>query len=360
MRWQYLVVQLVISGLLTNDATRPRFQEDAFAESLGQLQGSKKEECPQHCKWYGLNQHWCFPTSNVVQRGEGGYGNVSDAFESKNGQCVKVAAKVIELKKAGQADKVHEEFEIQHRLQHPSILQVYEMSTKSSNELIIWMELATGGELFEKVLQAKPDESEGSRLMKNVAEGLNYIHGQKIAHMDINLQNILLTGENSAKIIDFGLAHDYSKNTKLSGFRGCQSYAAPEVWQDGYYSGYKADVWSLGVSIFAFHARFFPFNQAATSDPRYQVAENAQELKRSTIDALFDFYEKESPFSSKLKDLLDHMLILKPEYRFTMEQVLESPWIQDTTQALLEMGRVTLPDVPPDAPKLQRQSAKML
>jgi len=291
---------------------------------------------------------------------------VFDAYyENKNGQCVNIAAKVIKLKGPKAEAKVDEEFKIQHRLQHPSILQVYDTSKKSSNEIIIWMELVTGGELFNKVLeQSRLDESEGSRLMKEVTEGLAYIHGEQIAHMDIKLENILLTGDNHAKIIDFGLSLDYTmaknKNPSSAGARGSPSYAAPEVLAGRSYDGYKADVWSLGVTIFGSQAGYFPFTSASASDPAYRKVQAAQRSGASTVDAIFSEYDRTSHFSQHLQDLLDHMLIIDTKDRFTMEQVLESSWIKDGPAALLEMGRVTLPDVPPDAPKLQRQNAKML
>eukprot|EP00438_Fugacium_kawagutii_P012641 Skav215596 [mRNA] locus=scaffold666:281211:294284:+ [translate_table: standard] len=99
------------------------------------------------------------------------------------------------------------------------------------------------------------------KLPEQVVDGVTYCHDHLVAHRDLKLENLLLDkSREGVKIIDFGFAaHVPSKETKLKAFCGTPSYMAPEIIRGEGYSGFAADVWALGVVIFALLSGTLPF-----------------------------------------------------------------------------------------------------
>eukprot|EP00439_Symbiodinium_sp_Y106_P036585 s2363_g4.t1 len=97
---------------------------------------------------------------------------------------------------------------------------------------------------------------------RQVVEGVTVCHERLVAHRDLKLENVLLDkGREGVKIIDFGFAaHVPSKETKLKAFCGTPSYMAPEIIRGEGYSGFAADVWALGVVLFALLSGTLPFS----------------------------------------------------------------------------------------------------
>ncbi|CAE7861706.1 HSL1, partial [Symbiodinium necroappetens] len=97
---------------------------------------------------------------------------------------------------------------------------------------------------------------------RQVVEGVSVCHERLVAHRDLKLENVLLDkGREGVKIIDFGFAaHVPSKETKLKAFCGTPSYMAPEIIRGEGYSGFAADMWALGVVLFALLSGTLPFS----------------------------------------------------------------------------------------------------
>ena len=75
-------------------------------------------------------------------------------------------------------------------------------------------------------------------------------------HRDIELQNVIITGDDRIKLLDFGVAKA-SKKSELQAIVGQPYYMAPEVLEGR--CGPKADIWSLGVLLYAILSGFLPF-----------------------------------------------------------------------------------------------------
>jgi|JI9StandDraft_2_1071091.scaffolds.fasta_scaffold695845_1 serine/threonine protein kinase len=85
--------------------------------------------------------------------------------------------------------------------------------------------------------------------------GLQYLHSQGIIHRDIKPSNIFVTAEDHCKIGDFGVAcklKDIADDI-LESTEGTYHFMPPECWnfENRQFSGVKADIWSLGVTLFA-------------------------------------------------------------------------------------------------------------
>ena len=121
-----------------------------------------------------------------------------------------------------------------------------------------------GGNIsLQSLLKTKPQkrltEFEAKPIIKQILEGLDYLHSNDIAHRDIKLENILLNSQKAIKIIDFGFSLITPKNRPLDIFCGTPSYMAPELIARKNYFGHLVDIWALGVMLFVFLSGRFPF-----------------------------------------------------------------------------------------------------
>jgi len=285
--------------------------------------------------------------------GEGGYGATYPAINKATKEPC--AVKLIDMRRMKPA-AIQRECAFMASVDHPNVIKMLAHSpgrpgTDRSNHYFIFMELAGGGELFDQVIDrgsnAMPEEV-AKGFMRQLLAGVKHCHDRGIAHRDLKLENVLLTKQGVLKIIDFGLSHQY-KGSAEAGFDrskpltdtcGSKSYAAPEVLGGRGYDGYAADMWSLGVSLFAMLSGFFPLDEATAKDWRYPKLLEAQGRGRSTTACVYGWYKR--PITHLSKDvvaLLDAMLSIDPARRATMEQVLQHPWISPAKQELADASR---------------------
>ena len=221
-------------------------------------------------------------------------------------------------------------------------------------------ELVRGGELFAHVLNVDGlagHEAQSAPIFAQICDAVHAAHSLGIVHRDLKLENVLLV-EGSAgletdgaaagggqpmriKLIDWGLAYLHAMGAdgspvpeKLYSRSGSRSYMAPEVTNKDIsavigYNGFAADVWSLGVCLFAMHLGFFPFEQAnPLVDWRARRVVEAQAVGASTMATILSFYPKmECTLSPSLLALLDRMLVFDPVRRATLPEVLGSEWL---------------------------------
>lgn len=200
------------------------------------------------------------------------------------------------------------------------------------------MEVSSGGELFSKLCDEHDNptpltEDATRRFMRQLLAGVTHCHARGVAHLDLKLENVLLSSDDAIKIIDFGLSHQYAptstatpqadwdRSVPLRAVCGSKSYAAPEVLAGTGYDGFEADVWSLGVCAFALLSGFFPLDEAGGGDWRFDRLRRAQPLGRSTVGTIFSWYQRDAGhLSGEVIELLDGMLTINPAHRMTMQQ----------------------------------------
>lgn len=146
--------------------------------------------------------------------------------------------------------------------------------------------------------------------------GLGHCHCRSVLHRDVKLDNILMDGEGGIKLCDFGVSRLVKKNQIIKEQCGTPAYLCPEIILDDGYEGFYADIWSLGVLLYAMVQGTVPFK-----------ANNIADLHKLILKGDFDF-----PFkgvSEKVKDLVRQMLVLTPEKRISITEMLNHPWIKD-------------------------------
>jgi serine/threonine-protein kinase GIN4 len=123
------------------------------------------------------------------------------------------------------------------------------------------LEYLQGGELFDLVTERqKLSEPEAVRIFSQILSGVSFCHLLGICHRDLKLENIILDKNVNAKIADFGMAIRQPTGRLLRTSCGSPHYAAPEVVSGNCYDGFKSDMWSCGVILFAILTGHLPFD----------------------------------------------------------------------------------------------------
>lgn len=169
----------------------------------------------------------------------------------------RVAAKIINkqaISAWGEA-QLTTEIDVWKSLDHPHICKLYGSVTEGSY-VILFLELATGGELFERILERSTFlEKDASRLIGQLLSAVAYLHERGVIHRDLKPENLLLDSMDdnaSLRIADFGaaklLSGLVSADSPALASTPCGSlgYAAPEQIRQQLYER-QCDLWSAGV-----------------------------------------------------------------------------------------------------------------
>lgn len=224
-------------------------------------------------------------------------------------------------------DQFYTEIKTLKSLQHPNIIKLYDVFI-TEDKIYIVMELMSGGELFDYVVQKGTlTEEEASRIVRKVTSALVYMHSKNVIHRDMKPENLLLahkprsSHDIEVKIIDFGLSKILSDGPIASSFLGTRGYLAPEMIQRMDYTK-SVDAWALGVIIFVLLCGCLPFDDDCQSIP------NSPDL-RSKFTLRFPRWAKD--LSPSAKDLLNRLLDIDSRRRYTAEQAMEHPWVKGDT-----------------------------
>ena len=251
--------------------------------------------------------------------GAGGYARCLLVKNKTTGQLY--ACKELQKNKLNNVASLKSEIQILIKLDHPNIIKLYEIY-ENDNYIYLVMELCTGGELFDRIIQKTEQgkqftEKEVANIFQQMMSAINYCHSNKIVHRDLKPENLLLAtqDENSPiKVIDFGMSRIFNNKQAMFDKVGTAYYISPEVL-DGFYDE-KCDIWSAGVILYILLCGYPPFN----GNDDDEIFESIKKRKFVYPDAEWANISKEA------KDLINKMLS-EPLTRLTAEQVLGHPWL---------------------------------
>jgi len=155
-------------------------------------------------------------------------------------------------------------------------------------------------------------------------EGLEYLHSQKIVHLDIKLQNLLLDENFNLRIADFDLS-SFTNNSKITS-HGTRNHRAPEMINGKCKNGIAADIYSAGITLFNMKYGMIPHTENEPNngiDFFYLLNNNNREFWRRHAE----FQNKgQSDFCPDFKALVNGMLRLNPKERLSIAKIKESNW----------------------------------
>ncbi|KAG4302220.1 hypothetical protein PCK1_001492 [Pneumocystis canis] len=266
--------------------------------------------------------------------GAGTYGIVKEAVHHEYGR---VAVKIIDKNSVkGHENMVYEEMEILKRLNHPHIVSFKEWF-ESSSKFYIVTQLATGGELFDRICEyGKFSEKDAVVIITEILDALSYIHDNQIVHRDLKPENLLyLTSHHDSPLVlaDFGIARNVEEDQVLLTMAGSYGYTAPEILSGRGY-GKSCDIWSLGVITYTLLCGYSPFK-----------SRDKDELIRETVSANIVFHPKYwKDISQDAKDFIVTLLKINPSERLTAKDALKHKWITGNNATNINL----LPSVKPE------------
>jgi len=197
----------------------------------------------------------------------------------------------------------------------------FKESFETVRSIYLVMEFFPGQDLFsqleDRAYTPFPEE-EAKEIFKQLVAGLAHCHQRGIAHRDIKLENILIDKQGQTRIIDFGLCDSMSdgqdKARMCLDSVGSPAYISPEILMGKPYNGFKADVWSSGVVLYALLFGCFPFS--------------SNQYKHLVKGKPVELHFPEVTVSSVARNLINSMLRLDPHARASLQDIQVHEWLR--------------------------------
>lgn len=175
------------------------------------------------------------------------------------------------------AKKCTAEFCIGSTLRHPNIIETLDIfSDSQQNKYYEVMEYCPV-DFFAVIMTGKMSRGEINCCLKQLTEGVKYLHSMGLAHRDLKLDNCVMTADGILKLIDFGSAvvFRYPMETEVAmahGVVGSDPYLAPEVLSSTKrYDPQCVDVWSIGIIFCCMMLKRFPWKAPRDSDENFRL-----------------------------------------------------------------------------------------
>uniref|UniRef100_A0A8C7L572 non-specific serine/threonine protein kinase n=1 Tax=Oncorhynchus kisutch TaxID=8019 RepID=A0A8C7L572_ONCKI len=271
-----------------------------------------------HCvAEYFFLPHFCAILSSPCSSGQ--FAIVKRCWEKSTG--LEFAAKFIKKRQSRSSrrgvrrEEIEREVNILQQTQHANIVTFHDVY-ENLTDVVLVLELVSGGELFDFLAQKESlSEEEATQFIKQILEGVHYLHSRKIAHFD--LKNVPLP---RIKLIDFGLAHKIEAGAEFKNIFGTPEFVAPEIVN---YEplGLEADMWSIGVITYILLSGASPF-----------LGETKQDTLANISAMNYEFDEEFFCRTSELaKSFIRQLLERDKMKRLTIQDALDHPWIKTKT-----------------------------
>lgn len=249
--------------------------------------------------------------------GVGKFGQVFRITHKETGHVC--AGKVYKGRRIKEREAARKEIELMNFLHHPKLVQCL-AAYDNKAEMVMVMEYVAGGELFERIVDDSFEHTEVSSVgyMRQILEGIQYMHQQNIVHLDLKPENIVCVDRTGIqiKIIDFGLASKLDPNTPVKVMHGTPEFVAPEV------INYEpiclaTDMWSIGVICYILLSGESPFQGESDSETLALVTAAQWEFDEESFEDITDL----------AKDFISSLLSKDTRRRMLCEEALAHSWL---------------------------------
>jgi len=281
-----------------------------------------------------------FDVSQASRLGSGGFGKVYKIRHKTTGK--KFAAKYQKLTNEKMRKLVHEETYFLKRLSEGKrVVDIYNYYEKDKHSLMV-LELLEGGELFSVVGASNYTltELKCAHFTLDMLKAVNYIHENRVIHLDLKPQNIMMRHRQDpgredyrVKLIDFGLAKELDANGRVrTGFAGTVGFMAPEVANAQYkqdYASPASDLFSLGVIVYML--------VSGGREPFWDGSD-IRAIKNTLKKEVSFAHPEFSGVSAEARDFIQRLLEKQQSRRMTGNQCLGHSWLRQAKEDEPDQG----------------------
>lgn len=290
------------------------------------VEGFLLDSVEEYQKWYdalssasskSIKDYYAF----IKVLGEGHFGRVLLAKDRRTRE--KFAVKVIKRNQSEvrNAILIQRELEILRLVNHKNIVRLYDLFD-TTDKLYLVLEYMPGGHLFQ-VLSNKRltyNEERASVILRDVIQGLAYLHERGIVHRDVKPENVLTTSTTwpfTTKLADFGLSNFLAPTAGvLESKVGTPYFVAREIVTTESYNA-LADMWSVGVLMYQMLSSRLPFEGNQTKSVLYAILDGRYSFPSPEFDSISD----------EAKDLISKLICVDTGKRLSATEALRHPWI---------------------------------
>jgi len=241
-----------------------------------------------------------------------GSGGMSDVYYAENRLGKKAAIKMLKPELCA-FEEIRNRFEQEARImveiEHGHICQAYDLGEIDNRPAII-MEYLEGQTLKEAIGNGKIGDDKARKYFEHCVSALRLTQAKDIVHRDIKPSNIIITVNDEAKILDFGIAKvkESSLGTKTNQMLGTPVYMSPEQIRSPKNVGTKSDVYSLAVTFYHALTGKVPYDSSTDSD---------FEIQSKIVHEDLDLSQLSSSWSATLRS----MMVKDASLRFSLTDV---------------------------------------
>ena len=289
----------------------------------------------------------------VEELGHGGMGDVYKALHTKLKRTVAVKLLPADRQRSPQAvSRFLREMEAVGRVDHANVVRAHDAG-EVGGQFFLAMEFVEGVTLASLVRRLGPlDVADACEVVRQAALGLQHVHEHGLVHRDVKPSNLMLTTTGVVKVLDLGLARlqvedrIYGDATATNQMMGSADYMAPEQGSDARDADTRADLYSLGCTLYFLLAGRPPFDDGRHNTFLRKVMAQANEPV-APIDQI------RPDVACPLKVVLDKLLAKNPANRFaTAAEVAElfTPFSAGSDLARLLTDRPSIRPIAPTKP----------
>ena len=278
--------------------------------------------------------------------GLGAFGKVVKAFRKSDGMpmAIKEIRRIDEANQNEFDREIAALSELSQNGGHPNICRLFDCYRTSDVNYVV-MEVIDGGEVLEHLIRGGPyNEVTASKYVRELAEGLAYMHSHNIIHSDLKCENLMLSSWDESKaelkIVDFGTSVSTEDvygglDGDIGDFKGTGAYCSPERLRDDVGCPSKADdMWAIGAIVFILLTGSHPF------DPKGNLSD--EDIEESILSISSDeagvarfrelvFDQRVDRLGESSKELIQHLMHPDPKQRLQSSALIGNPWVQGLT-----------------------------
>lgn len=242
--------------------------------------------------------------------GEGSYGKVYLGHSVLCGKAVAMKCyDKSKIRAKSTTDRILQEVDILSNLDHDGIIRMFEIF-ENKKFIFMVLEYVDCGDLLSWMRDhGKFSEAAFLPILHQILEGLAYLHSRGILHRDVKLDNILLGSDGRIRLCDFGVSKKMPSKGLVFEHIGTPAYIAPEIVVEKGYSGFKADVWSLGITCFIAMTGHIPFKGNDIGQLQNNILSNDLQFPR------------DCKLSDRMRGVIAGMLEKNPRRRLGIAEV---------------------------------------